>query len=42
MERSTVVAMLCLFTLLAGMAIAAVQLWVAERAKRSDNPTKRI
>ena len=32
--------MLTMFTLLSGMAIAAVQLWVAERAKRPDNPTK--
>lgn len=34
MERSTVLIMLSLFTLLAGMAVAAYQLWDAERAKK--------
>jgi hypothetical protein len=40
MERSTVLAILTLFTLLSGMAVASYQLWVAERAKKPDNPTK--
>ena len=40
MERSTTLAILTLFTLLTGMAIAAYQLWDAERAKHPNNPTK--
>ena len=40
MERSTVLIMLTMFTLLAGMAVAAYQLWDAERAKKPGNPTK--
>ena len=40
MDRSTVIIVLALFTLLAGMAVAAYQLWDAERAKRAGNPTK--
>ena len=40
MERSTVLALLSLFTLLAGMAFASWELWDAERKKRADNPTK--
>lgn len=40
MERSTVLIILTLFTLLSGMAVAAYQLWDAERAKKPNNPTK--
>ena len=40
MERSTVLMLLTLFTLLSGMGVAAYQLWDAERAKKPDNPTK--
>ena len=40
MERATVLIGLTLFTLLAGMAVAAYQLWEAERAKKPGNPTK--
>ncbi len=40
MERSTVLILLTLFTLLSGMAVAAYQLWEAEKAKKPDNPTK--
>lgn len=37
MERSTLLIMLTLFTLLAGMAVAAYQLWDAERAKKDGD-----
>ena len=40
MERSTVLIALTLFTLLFGMAVAAYQLWDAERSKKADNPTR--
>ena len=33
MEKSTVLAMLTLFTLLSGMAVAAYQLWTVKDAK---------
>ncbi|MCW6511583.1 hypothetical protein [Lichenifustis flavocetrariae] len=33
MEKSTVLAMLTLFTLLSGMAVAAYQLWMVKDAK---------
>ena len=35
MDRSTVIIFLALFTLLAGMAVAAVQVWVTDRAKKT-------
>ena len=34
MEKSTVLAALTLITLLSGMAVAAYQLWDAEKAKK--------
>ena len=37
MDRSAVLAVLALFTLLAGMAVAAYQLWAAENAKQAGS-----
>lgn len=37
MDRSVVLAVLALFTLLAGMAVAAYQLWAAENAKQTGS-----
>ena len=35
MERSTVIITLALFTLLVGIAVAAYQLWSADRAQKT-------
>ena len=35
MDRSTVIISLALFTLLVGIAIAAYQLWAADRAEKT-------
>ena len=40
MDKSTILIALSLFTLLAGMAVAAYQLWDAENAKKTGESGK--